>query len=71
AKFLVPVAKDSNGETLKLTIYSLAGQLLEAMEFKTHPGENELYWLIKQPAGMYLYKIQVGDELFHGRVVVN
>ena len=71
AKFLVSVAKGSVGQALKLSIYSLGGQLLEAMEFRAHPGDNELYWLIEQPVGMYLYKIQVDNQVNHGRVVVN
>ncbi|GHB73976.1 hypothetical protein GCM10007390_30280 [Persicitalea jodogahamensis] len=71
AKFLVPVPQDFNGQALKLSIYSLSGQLLEDMEFKAHPGDNELYWLIKQPAGMYLYKIQVDDQMYNGRILVN
>ncbi len=71
AKFLVSLAHDSVGQALKLSIYSLSGQLLEAMEFKAHSGENELYWLIKQPAGMYLYQIEVDDKVYHGRVMVN
>lgn len=71
AKFLVSVAKGAVGQALNLSIYSLGGQLLEAMEFKAHPGDNELYWLIKQPAGMYLYKIQVDDQVYQGRIVVN
>lgn len=71
AKFLVSVAKGAVNQALKLSIYSLGGQSLETMEFKAHPGENELYWLIKQPPGMYLYKIQVDEKVYNGRILVN
>ncbi len=56
--------------TIRLNIYSLSGQLLEELEFEAHPGENELYWLVRQPAGLYVYKIQVKGRGYSGKIMV-
>lgn len=70
AKFTVPVSDVPVAGTIRLNIYSLTGQLLEDLEFEAHPGENELYWLVRQPAGLYVYKIQVKGRGYSGKIMV-
>lgn len=70
AKFSVPVSDIPVASTIRLNIYSLTGQLLEELEFEAHPGDNELYWLVRQPAGMYVYKIQVKGRGYSGKIMV-
>ncbi|WP_373331083.1 putative type IX secretion system sortase PorU2 [Salmonirosea aquatica] len=70
AKFSIPMANVTGGGTINLDIYSLTGQLLEQLEFAAHPGDNEFYWLVRQPAGLYVYKIQANGRGYSGKIMV-
>jgi len=70
AKFTIPFSEEPGDGTIRLLIYSLTGQLVEDQKFVANRGDNELYWMVRQPAGMYLYNIQANGRVYSGRIVV-
>lgn len=66
-KFLVNI--DNEASDSQLFIYSTSGQLIDTPTFTTAYGENEILW--KAPtAGLYTYKMKVGDKVFTGKFYV-
>ncbi|HYW97348.1 MAG TPA: T9SS type A sorting domain-containing protein, partial [Bacteroidales bacterium] len=54
-------------------IYNVYGQVVHAMEVPAATGaDNEVYWDAKdQKAGVYLYRIDAGNETRNGMIVIN
>ncbi|GAB2768570.1 hypothetical protein GCM10027275_08970 [Rhabdobacter roseus] len=70
AKFVYTATQKPSAGEGTLRIFSPGGLLIKEMAFTPQPGENELYWQVAHPAGMYVYQLTIGEEVVSGKVVV-
>ncbi len=70
AKFIYTLSEEPTSKGV-LKIYSNSGQLVGDLTFTSHLGENEFYWQVTQPPGIYLYRLTVGKETMSGKLVIH
>jgi len=63
-RFDAPVSDD-----VRLSIYNIQGKLMDRVEFTTPNGREEISWENTQlPAGLYLYRIENGVNVYSGLI---
>jgi hypothetical protein len=60
-------------QKVKLEIYDLSGQLIQTLlDLHMEAGQHQVAWNVsaEAPAGIYLYKLQAGEEMVNGKLVL-